>query len=211
MNLAVITPIAEKAAKAALKKLIAYAKSDLTPGAWRVAGTWASTPIEGRTLWRIAVDQRDPLRLVNEQDGISYILPLREFDSDGGSIPEVARKAAQAAGMDLGRWAYPVAYLIHDGLYACAKIVRKTPSGAHLVDVERKWADAILCLSLQAANATGRKPAIRADAWAITDAVRHFGWIPWRQHRGAKTPGYVFFEWANVLSGLNEAKQQRKD
>ena len=196
MNLAAMTPIAEKAAKAALEKLIDYAKADLKPNAWRLAGKWASTPIEGRILWRIAVDPREPLRLVNEEEGISYVLPLQEFDSDGGSIPEIAQKAAAAAGMDLGRWEYPVAYLIHDGLYACAKIVRKAGDAAHLVDVEREWADAILCLSLQAQNATGKKPATRADAWAVTNAVRHWGWMPWRAHRQREEANWKMFAWA---------------
>lgn len=150
----------------------------------RVAGHPCMNKVGGG-LWRVVSSATDPLRIVVPGEFEAVCL-LHEFDSDGGSIPEVVVRMARAVGSEIGRWSYPIPFCFHDATYDFPFVLfRELPvhDDGFVVPVSRGTADRLLRLGLRAENAGPTGARARLGARHIVQGIAVFGIFAWEASR----------------------------
>lgn len=150
----------------------------------RVAGHPYTNKVRGG-LWHVVSSITDPLRIVVPGEFEAVCL-LYEFDSDGGSIPELVVRMARAVGSEIGRWSYPIPFCFHDAVYEFPFIFfRELPvhDDGFVVPVTRKTADRLLKLGLRAENAGPRGTRAKLGARHIAQGIAVFGIFAWEAAR----------------------------
>ena len=133
----------------------------------------------GDEMYRVALDESDPLRLFSYETGHEY-RPAMSFDCDFGSIPEPFQEVTLDGIVNLDPLAFRRSYCTHDSGYQSGGLWVRDPKESPewtFVKMPRVHVDVVLLWGLSAEDADN------ATLQMVYRAVRAGAGFAWRKHR----------------------------